>query len=71
MIEDIDQEMIGKKVHFKGYLFKSELYAFETEVVGKNIGLFLIDHPNGYPKEINGVKRLVVQVRKEDIECLT
>ena len=62
--------MIGQKVHFKGYLFKSELYPFETEVVAKTPYLLLVDHPNGYPKEIDGIKRLVIQVRKEDLEII-
>jgi hypothetical protein len=63
-------DMLGKNVDFKGYLFKPELYPFETKVVGKTPYLFLVDHPNGYAKEIDGVKRLVIQVRKEDLEIL-
>jgi hypothetical protein len=66
----VDEDMLNQNVHFKGYIFKHELYPFDTKVVGKNATLFLVDHPNGYPKEIDGVKRLVIQVRKEDLEIL-
>ena len=70
MSENTEQEMIGKNVHFVGYINKPELYAYDTKVVGKNGILFLIDHPNGYAKEIEQVKRLVIQVRKEDISII-
>jgi hypothetical protein len=63
-------DMIGKDVHFKGYLFKPELYAFNTKVVAKTPYFYEIDHPNGYKKEINKVNRLVIQVRKEDLELI-
>jgi hypothetical protein len=63
-------DMIGKDVHFKGYLFKPELYPFDTKVVAKTPYFLLVDHPNGYKKEIEGVNRLVIQVRKEDLEIL-
>jgi hypothetical protein len=63
-------DMIGKNVHFKGYLFKPELYAYNTKVVAKTPYFHVIDHPNGYRKEIDGVPRLVIQVRKEDLEII-
>ena len=63
-------DMLGQNVHFKGYLFKPELYPFDTKVVAKTPYLFLVDHPNGYTKEIDGINRLVIQVRKEDLEII-
>lgn len=63
-------DMLGKEVHFKGYLFKPELYPFDTKVVSKTPYLLLVDHPNGYPLEVEGIKRLVIQVRKEDLEII-
>jgi len=69
-ITDAGLIMIGTNVHFKGYLFKPELYQFETKVVAKTPYLLLVDHPNGYPLEVEGIKRLVIQVRKEDLEIL-